>query len=133
MRLLEQPINVHHFLLRRHPAWRSGIDRIPCKLEMYRQLNYGHLMVSGNELARSGVEFTYRGERHIMSTGIVSVEEAVLRAEIDLGRIAAGKYDLDVTGHYARPDVFRLHVNERPQAAAVFSRDGGSDPFSANP
>jgi nitrilase len=59
-------------------------------------------------------------------------EEAILSAEIDLGRIAAGKYDLDVTGHYARPDVFRLYVNERPQAAAVFTSDGGNDPFAEN-
>ena len=56
-------------------------------------------------------------------------EEAILSAEIDLGRIAAGKYDLDVAGHYARPDVFRLYVNERPQAAAVFSRGDQEDPF----
>jgi nitrilase len=40
--------------------------------------------------------------------------EAILRAELDLGRIAEGKFDFDVTGHYARPDVFRLLVNERP-------------------
>ena len=30
-----------------------------------------------------------------------------------LGEIAEGKFDLDVVGHYARPDVFRLEVNER--------------------
>ena len=29
------------------------------------------------------------------------------------GEIAEGKFDLDVAGHYARPDVFRLEVNER--------------------
>ena len=56
-------------------------------------------------------------------------EETILTAEIDLGRIARGKYDLDVAGHYARPDVFRLYVNERPQAAAVFSRGDQEDPF----
>ena len=38
--------------------------------------------------------------------------EALLVAEIDRGLIAEGKYDLDVVGHYARPDVFSLHVNE---------------------
>jgi hypothetical protein len=27
------------------------------------------------------------------------------------GEIAEGKFDLDVVGHYARPDVFRLDVN----------------------
>jgi nitrilase len=38
--------------------------------------------------------------------------ECVLRAELDAGEIAEGKFDLDVVGHYARPDVFRLEVNE---------------------
>jgi len=38
--------------------------------------------------------------------------ECVLRAEVDPGEIAEGKFDLDVSGHYARPDVFRLDVNE---------------------
>lgn len=56
-------------------------------------------------------------------------EETILTAEIDLGQIARGKYDLDVAGHYARPDVFRLHVNERPQPAAVFGRTTATDPF----
>lgn len=38
--------------------------------------------------------------------------EAVLRAELDRGDLARGKYDLDVTGHYARPDIFQLVVDE---------------------
>jgi nitrilase len=38
--------------------------------------------------------------------------ECVLRAEVDPGEIAEGKFDLDVAGHYARPDVFRLEVDE---------------------
>jgi predicted amidohydrolase len=42
---------------------------------------------------------------------------AVLVAEVDLDDTVRGKYDLDVVGHYARPDVFQLFVNERPQAA----------------
>jgi nitrilase len=36
-----------------------------------------------------------------------------------MGDVARGKYDFDVVGHYARPDVFRLHVNERPQPCVV--------------
>jgi nitrilase len=41
--------------------------------------------------------------------------EAVIVAEIDTADIARGKFDFDVTGHYARPDIFQLQVNERPQ------------------
>lgn len=40
---------------------------------------------------------------------------AVLVAEIDIDDTVRGKYDLDVVGHYARPDIFQLFVNERPQ------------------
>jgi nitrilase len=49
-------------------------------------------------------------------------EEAILTAQIDPGEVARGKYDFDVTGHYARPDVFQLAVNERPQAAVHINR-----------
>jgi nitrilase len=39
--------------------------------------------------------------------------ETILTADLDMGDIARGKYDFDVVGHYARPDIFRLDVNER--------------------
>jgi nitrilase len=38
-----------------------------------------------------------------------------LTAEIDLNEIARGKFDLDVVGHYARPDIFHLQVREAAQ------------------
>jgi nitrilase len=41
--------------------------------------------------------------------------EAILIAEIDRKQIVRGKFDLDVVGHYARPDIFQLHVDERPK------------------
>jgi nitrilase len=40
--------------------------------------------------------------------------EGILTAEIDLARVVGEKHSLDVTGHYARPDVFQLTVNEAP-------------------
>lgn len=36
--------------------------------------------------------------------------EGVLTAELDLDDIARGKFDLDVVGHYARHDIFKLEV-----------------------
>ena len=55
--------------------------------------------------------------------------ESILTADIDLGDIVRGKYDFDVVGHYARPDVFRLFVNERANPAVVWKAGAVSDPF----
>src|SRR6266850_1106338 len=46
-------------------------------------------------------------------------QNGVLTAEIDLGELARSKYDFDVVGHYARPDIFQLHVNEKVARAVV--------------
>jgi nitrilase len=41
-------------------------------------------------------------------------QEGILYADLDLAEVARSKLDFDVTGHYARPDVFQLIVDERP-------------------
>jgi nitrilase len=46
-------------------------------------------------------------------------------ADLDLGMIARGKYDLDVVGHYARPDIFSLTVDTRPKSPVSF--EGASE------
>ncbi len=51
--------------------------------------------------------------------------ETILTAELDLGDIGRGKFDFDVAGHYSRPDVFRLIVNEAPMSP-VETRGKGS-------
>ncbi|NOX41272.1 MAG: carbon-nitrogen hydrolase family protein [Alphaproteobacteria bacterium] len=49
--------------------------------------------------------------------GPVYDEATVLFAEMDKDDILRGKFDLDVVGHYARPDIFTLTVNEATQSA----------------
>jgi nitrilase len=39
-------------------------------------------------------------------------KEGILMADLDRSEITQGKFDFDVVGHYARPDVFRLIINE---------------------
>jgi len=38
--------------------------------------------------------------------------EAIITADIDIEDTIRGKYDLDIVGHYARPDIFHLEVDE---------------------
>jgi nitrilase len=50
-------------------------------------------------------------------------EEGILFADLDLGEVARGKIDFDAVGHYARPDVFQLIVNERPAPPVSFKKE----------
>jgi nitrilase len=45
--------------------------------------------------------------------------ECILTAELDLDELAEGKFDLDTVGHYARPDIFQLRVNESAAPAVI--------------
>jgi nitrilase len=58
--------------------------------------------------------------------------ECILTAELDLAEITRGKFDLDVVGHYARPDIFQLSVNENPAVSVKTVATGTTtDPSSA--
>jgi len=56
-----------------------------------------------------------------MLAGPVYGEECVLTATLDRADLARAKFDLDVVGHYARPDVFRLTVNEGAARSVTFT------------
>jgi nitrilase len=43
--------------------------------------------------------------------------EGALVAELDLAEVVRARFDFDVVGHYARPDVFQLIVDERTQVS----------------
>jgi len=45
----------------------------------------------------------------------------LLTAEVDTEELVRARYDFDVVGHYARPDVFSLTVDERPRTSVRFT------------
>jgi len=47
-------------------------------------------------------------------------EERLVVADVDLARVREERQSFDPTGHYARPDVFEVHVNRRRLDAATF-------------
>ena len=53
--------------------------------------------------------------------GPVRDREETLYAEVDLRQVAAQRRHMDPTGHYNRPDVFRLLVDTSARPAVVTS------------
>ena len=46
-------------------------------------------------------------------------KEGMISADINMDDITKARYDMDVVGHYARPDVFELRVNETPRQSVT--------------
>jgi len=57
-------------------------------------------------------------------SGPVAGRETIVYAELDMARIAEEQQALDAAGHYNRPDVFGLTVDERPQRQVGWLRAG---------
>jgi nitrilase len=49
-------------------------------------------------------------------------EACIIYADLELGRITEGHQLLDTDGHYSRPDIFHLEVNDEPQRNITFKR-----------
>ena len=55
-------------------------------------------------------------------SGPIFGKEEILIADLDLSEIAQSHLDFDVVGHYSRPDVFQLTVNEEAKKGVKFSK-----------
>jgi nitrilase len=55
-----------------------------------------------------------------MIEGPLYDKEAILYADLDLSEVIKGKVDFDVMGHYARPDIFQLTINDKPLRAVSY-------------
>jgi nitrilase len=78
-----------------------------------------------DELWADGDDWMCRGYSTIVApggdvlAGPLVEEEGILYAEMDAGSARASRHEFDPVGHYSRPDVFRLVVDEqaRPQTS----------------
>ena len=115
-------------------SWQATIRHIACEGRCY-VLGCNQYFTrdmypedfEGLEELKDQPEVLSRGGSAIISplgevlAGPLFDEEGILTAELDLAEVARSKFDFDVVGHYARPDVFQLVVNEEP-ARSVLSR-----------
>ena len=106
-------------------TWQATLQHIACEgrcfvLGCNQFVTKGMYPVDLRELAELAgqPEDMCRGGSAIISpmgkviAGPLFDEEGILYAGLDLGEIVRAKLDFDVVGHYARPDVFQLIVNE---------------------
>ncbi|KEP70630.1 amidohydrolase [Thioclava dalianensis] len=66
-----------------------------------------------------------------MGENLAPDEEGLVIADIDLNMIAIGKAAADPCGHYSRPDVFRLMVNNKPAPVVMAFDNEYAQPVEA--
>ncbi|GGP53532.1 hypothetical protein GCM10010185_27100 [Saccharothrix coeruleofusca] len=68
-----------------------------------------------------------------MLAGPVLDQEILLTADLDMALIPRARYDFDPVGHYARPDIFRLHVDTTDRRAVRTSDSPSASPSADSP
>jgi nitrilase len=111
-------------------TWQATMRHIACEgrcfvlgcnqyvtKEMYPQSLHDHLELAGQP------EVMCRGGSVIVSplgeilAGPLYDQEGILYSDLDMSEIIRAKVDFDVVGHYARPDVFQMKINEEPTSS----------------
>lgn len=64
--------------------------------------------------------------------GPLEEEEGILYADVGPDQLVGPRWQLDVAGHYARPDLFELRVHREPRPGVVIEgdREAGEEPGS---
>ena len=113
-------------------SWHASMQHIALEGRCYvlscnqyfRKEAYGRDFIGLAELEKEPEEMCRGGSTIISPLGKVLAgplygEEGILTADLDLGEITRSRFDFDVVGHYNRPDVFQLIVNEHPNESVL--------------
>ncbi len=118
------------------PAWFTQRDHIQFGTRQYAYEGKCYVVVSCGVLEAAAIPERWRGrnpaEGQIANGGSAIIapdgsyvagpsydEETILYGEIDLARVALAKNQVDVAGHYSRPDVVRLVFDQSPHTPLV--------------
>jgi len=102
----------------KHIANEGGLFVIGCcmvlrKKEIPDKYKFRDLYASEKDWISTGESVIVNPGGKIIA-GPLSKEEGILIADIDLSDIRRSKWQLDTSGHYSRPDVFKFTVNKNP-------------------
>jgi len=101
----------------RHIAKEGRAYVIGCSIAMRKQDIPDRFEFKAKYYSEVG-EWINKGDSAVVSpdgklvAGPLNAEEGILYAELDPRQMRGSKWNLDVAGHYARPDVFRLTVSK---------------------
>ncbi|MBI9046818.1 MAG: carbon-nitrogen hydrolase family protein [Anaerolineaceae bacterium] len=114
-------------------TWQSTLEHISCESRCF-VLGCNQFVtkdmyppdLAGIEELADLPEIMCRGGSVIISPlgevieGPLYDQEGILYADLDMGEVVRSRFDFDPVGHYARPDVFKLIVNETPSNSVNF-------------
>src|SRR6266540_1396063 len=110
-------------------SWQASLQHIACEGRCFvlgsNQFVTRSMWPVDWEPLPDGPEILCRGGSVIIGplgdvlAGPLYDTEGILTADLERDELTRARFDFDVTGHYSRPDVFRLVVNESVQAGVV--------------
>jgi nitrilase len=116
----------------RHIAKEGRVYVVGCAIVMRKQDIPDRFEFKAKYYSEAG-EWINKGDSAIVSpdgkfvAGPLNAEEGILYSELDPRQMRGSKWNLDVAGHYARPDVFRLTVNKEDRPIIAVAQTLGQE------
>jgi nitrilase len=116
----------------RHIAKEGRAYVIGCSIAMRKQDIPDRFEFKARYYSEVG-EWINKGDSAVVSpdgkfvAGPLNAEEGILYAELDPRQMRGSKWNLDVAGHYARPDVFRLTVSKEDRPMIAVAQTSGQE------